>query len=106
MMAHILLIALEENERLKRELAINRRILRARSEPLKLPDEEFRKNFRLTRVQFSRLCDEIVPLMAQRTRLSAVAADLKVRICLASFTPVFIELKKRLKKVLISANPV
>lgn len=77
-MARSYLLCIAEEERLKTQMRVSRRILRLDSRPLEMPDSFFRANFRLTKAQFVRLCNEICPVLKSWRRNTAVQPELKV----------------------------
>ncbi|KOB79423.1 Uncharacterized protein OBRU01_00321 [Operophtera brumata] len=77
-MAEAILLAAAEEERLRNLLKIERRQLREASRPLMLPENEFRRHFRLRKSQFEALCGEIIPLLPVPQRSSAVRPEIKI----------------------------
>lgn len=77
-MARAILRAAAEEDRLKKYLRIDRRVLRQASKPLMLPDKEFVAHFRLHKSQFEVLCADVIPLLSAPQRSSAVRPEIKV----------------------------
>lgn len=77
-MAGAMLLAAAEEERLKRLLIIERRVLRQASKPLLLPEKEFVGHYRLRKADFEQLCEDIIPLLPVNQRTSAVRPEIKV----------------------------
>lgn len=79
-MSRAVLLIHAEEERQKKRLRITRRTLRDRSNPLFLPDNEFVRQFRLSKVAFEELFREIVPHLSRQSRSTGIRDELKVSI--------------------------
>lgn len=78
--AFLLLEALDEDDRRAQflERARLRRHLRDQSNPMALPDAEFKAHYRLTKQLFQQLCHDLRPLMGRNRRTTKVPLECKV----------------------------
>lgn len=74
-MARSILMAAAEEERLKRYSNINRRMIREASKLLMLPEKEFVGHYRLHKSHFETLCEDVIPLLPETQRTSAVRPE-------------------------------
>lgn len=77
-MARMLLLVEAEEERLKQMLTLRRRQLREDSQPMLLPERTFIETFRLSKTNFSQLCEDVIPLLHSSRRTTAIRPEIKV----------------------------
>lgn len=75
----------EEDRQRKRELQLERKMLRSRLDPLNIPDKEFIKLFRLNKEKFQILINEITPHLDQGQRSTRLAIETRVLAALRFF---------------------
>ncbi|CAL1678255.1 unnamed protein product [Lasius platythorax] len=79
-MAAILLLGDEEDDAVEHNqvMRVTRRILRDVSDPFSIPDNEFRKLYRLTKDTSRVLIEELVPFMPEISRKTAIPHELQI----------------------------
>ncbi|KMQ81714.1 nuclease harbi1 [Lasius niger] len=79
-MAAILLLGDEEDDAVEHNqvMRVTRRILRDVSDPFSVPDNEFRKLYRLTKDTNRVLIEELVPFMPEISRKTAIPHELQI----------------------------
>lgn len=77
-MSRAIILAYAEEQRKIKVLRRERRLRRALSAPLQLPEQEFVRHFRLTKENYQQLTEELRPYMRISRRKTAVPLELKV----------------------------
>ncbi|XP_023944712.2 putative nuclease HARBI1 [Bicyclus anynana] len=78
-------LAAAEEDRKRRQVRVNKRVLREQGSPLDLPDDEFLKLFRLTKPLFKDLCAVLSPFLPGRQYCNAIPPDIKILTALAFY---------------------
>lgn len=78
-------LAEEENRQRQIELGLEKRLLRDRLEPLNLPNQEFRRLFRLNKEQYVNLVEELTPFLSVGQRSTKLSIETRVLAALRFF---------------------
>lgn len=77
-MAGAMLLACAEEQRLLWRARLCRRQLREVSQPLMLAEKEVVGHYRLRKMEYDRLCEDLVPILPETQRTYAVRPEIRV----------------------------